>query len=256
MAELLAWIARHLVDDPDAVEVESVERDDVLVLRLHVAPDDVGQGDRSPGAHRSRAAHARAGERRAGRPARRAGDRRLTARRDARAGRTGRPPARARRRVRRRAGERRPGPVRGRRRAPRRRRSRRRSPCRVGSGAAGTRSGSIAPVERGAALTVLRSQLPALPEGEFYAFEIIGLRVEEVGGQVVSESCRIVLPGPANDNLELDDGTLVPMIEDAIAVDRPDRGRRASQPGLHRLTDTLPRCVSTSSPRFRMPSAG
>ena len=25
-----------------------------------------------------------------------------------------------------------------------------------------------------------------------------------------------VLPGPANDNLELDDGRLVPMIEDAI----------------------------------------
>ena len=43
MAELLAWIARHLVDDPAAVVVESVERDDVLVLRLHVAPDDVGK---------------------------------------------------------------------------------------------------------------------------------------------------------------------------------------------------------------------
>jgi predicted RNA-binding protein YlqC (UPF0109 family) len=43
MAELLAWIARHLVDDPDAVEVESIERGDMLVLRLHVAPDDVGK---------------------------------------------------------------------------------------------------------------------------------------------------------------------------------------------------------------------
>ena len=43
MAELLAWIARHLVDDPDAVEVESIERDDVVVLRLHVAPEDVGK---------------------------------------------------------------------------------------------------------------------------------------------------------------------------------------------------------------------
>ena len=43
MAELLAWIARHLVDDPDAVAVESIERDDVLVLRLHVAADDVGK---------------------------------------------------------------------------------------------------------------------------------------------------------------------------------------------------------------------
>ena len=43
MAELLAWIARQLVDDPAAVEVESIERDDLLVLRLHVAPDDVGK---------------------------------------------------------------------------------------------------------------------------------------------------------------------------------------------------------------------
>jgi len=43
VAELLAWIARHLVDDPAAVVVESVERDDLLVLRLHVAPDDVGK---------------------------------------------------------------------------------------------------------------------------------------------------------------------------------------------------------------------
>ena len=43
MAELLAWIARHLVDDPDAVSVETVERDDAIVLVLHVAPDDVGK---------------------------------------------------------------------------------------------------------------------------------------------------------------------------------------------------------------------
>ena len=43
MAELLAWIARHLVDDPDAVRVETEERDDATVLRLHVAPDDVGK---------------------------------------------------------------------------------------------------------------------------------------------------------------------------------------------------------------------
>jgi len=43
VAELLAWIARQLVDHPDAVSVETVERDDATVLRLHVAPDDVGK---------------------------------------------------------------------------------------------------------------------------------------------------------------------------------------------------------------------
>jgi hypothetical protein len=41
--ELLAWIARRLVDEPDAVRVETEERDDATVLRLHVAPDDVGK---------------------------------------------------------------------------------------------------------------------------------------------------------------------------------------------------------------------
>ena len=43
MAELLGYLARHLVDEPDAVRVEEVEEDDALVLRLHVAPDDVGK---------------------------------------------------------------------------------------------------------------------------------------------------------------------------------------------------------------------
>jgi predicted RNA-binding protein YlqC (UPF0109 family) len=43
MEALLAWIARGLVDDPDAVRVETVEEDDAVVLRLHVAPDDIGK---------------------------------------------------------------------------------------------------------------------------------------------------------------------------------------------------------------------
>jgi uncharacterized protein len=43
VAELLAYLARELVDEPDAVRVETEERDDALVLVLHVAPDDVGK---------------------------------------------------------------------------------------------------------------------------------------------------------------------------------------------------------------------
>jgi len=43
VAELLVWIARQLVDDPDAVAVETIERDDTTVLRLQVAPADVGK---------------------------------------------------------------------------------------------------------------------------------------------------------------------------------------------------------------------
>jgi predicted RNA-binding protein YlqC (UPF0109 family) len=43
LADLLAYLARQLVDDPDAVRVEEEVRDDAVVLRLHVAKDDVGK---------------------------------------------------------------------------------------------------------------------------------------------------------------------------------------------------------------------
>ena len=43
MAELLAHLARKLVDEPDAVEVEEVEREGATVLQLRVAKDDVGK---------------------------------------------------------------------------------------------------------------------------------------------------------------------------------------------------------------------
>ena len=44
MSELLAELARRLVDDPGAVRVEQLEEEDgSLLLRLHVADDDVGK---------------------------------------------------------------------------------------------------------------------------------------------------------------------------------------------------------------------
>jgi predicted RNA-binding protein YlqC (UPF0109 family) len=43
MTELLEWLARRLVDEPDAVRVEREERDDAIVFHLHVAPEDVGK---------------------------------------------------------------------------------------------------------------------------------------------------------------------------------------------------------------------
>jgi predicted RNA-binding protein YlqC (UPF0109 family) len=43
VAELLAYLARELVDDPDSVRVDEEERDGALVLVLHVAADDVGK---------------------------------------------------------------------------------------------------------------------------------------------------------------------------------------------------------------------
>lgn len=43
MQELVTEIAKALVDDPGAVMVEAVERDESTVLKLRVAPGDVGK---------------------------------------------------------------------------------------------------------------------------------------------------------------------------------------------------------------------
>ena len=43
MAELLAYLARQLVDEPDAVSVKEEEREGAIVLMLTVAKDDVGK---------------------------------------------------------------------------------------------------------------------------------------------------------------------------------------------------------------------
>ena len=43
MAELLEFLAKRLVDEPEAVRVEQEDREDAIVLRLHVAKDDVGK---------------------------------------------------------------------------------------------------------------------------------------------------------------------------------------------------------------------
>ena len=42
-AELVEFLARRLVDDPDAVRVEEVERDGDTAIELYVAKDDVGK---------------------------------------------------------------------------------------------------------------------------------------------------------------------------------------------------------------------
>jgi hypothetical protein len=43
MQELVEFLAKGLVDKPDEVRVERVEKDGAFVLELHVAPDDVGK---------------------------------------------------------------------------------------------------------------------------------------------------------------------------------------------------------------------
>ena len=42
MKDLLLYIARNLVEDPDAVSVTEIQGDQELTLELRVAPDDMG----------------------------------------------------------------------------------------------------------------------------------------------------------------------------------------------------------------------
>jgi predicted RNA-binding protein YlqC (UPF0109 family) len=41
--QLLEYLAKRLVDKPDEVRVVRTEREDAVVLELHVAPEDVGK---------------------------------------------------------------------------------------------------------------------------------------------------------------------------------------------------------------------
>ncbi len=43
MKELLLYMAKNLVDDPEAVTVTEVSEEDGKVLELHVAPGDMGK---------------------------------------------------------------------------------------------------------------------------------------------------------------------------------------------------------------------
>jgi predicted RNA-binding protein YlqC (UPF0109 family) len=67
MKDLLEYIARNLVDDPEAVRVMETQGESALILQLEVAQDDVGKvigrGGRTARAIRSvlRAAGVKAG---------------------------------------------------------------------------------------------------------------------------------------------------------------------------------------------------
>jgi 16S rRNA processing protein RimM len=68
-------------------------------------------------------------------------------------------------------------------------------------------------VERGAVLEVPRSALEPLGEGEFYAFQLVGLAVEE--GAALGRVTE-VQPGVANDVLELDSGHSLPLVDACV----------------------------------------
>jgi 16S rRNA processing protein RimM len=70
-------------------------------------------------------------------------------------------------------------------------------------------------VDRGATLSVPRESLPPLADDEYYAFQLVGLTVEEEGGRLLGQ-VRDVLDYPANDVLELDSGLSLPLVEACV----------------------------------------
>jgi 16S rRNA processing protein RimM len=80
------------------------------------------------------------------------------------------------------------------------------------------------PVDRGAALEVPMEELPDLPEGEYYAFQLVGAAVEDEGGRAVGRVAEVA-PGVANDVLELDSGLALPLVEDCVREIDLERGR-------------------------------
>jgi len=87
------------------------------------------------------------------------------------------------------------------------------------------------PVGRGVVLEVPAAALPALEEGEYYSFELEGLRVEEESGRALGVVRRVV-PGVANDVLELDSGLALPLVEDCVLAVELDKGRIVVAPGF------------------------
>jgi 16S rRNA processing protein RimM len=70
-------------------------------------------------------------------------------------------------------------------------------------------------VQRGAALEVPRSALAPPGPDEFYVFDLVGLEVVEETGRGLGRVADVV-PGIANDVLELDTSVALPMVEDCV----------------------------------------
>lgn len=77
--------------------------------------------------------------------------------------------------------------------------------------------------ERGAELAVPRAALPEPETDSYYVADLVGMEVVDDSGRPVG-IVRDVLPGPANDALELDTGLLLPLVEECVReIDLDDR---------------------------------
>ena len=84
---------------------------------------------------------------------------------------------------------------------------------------------------RGDAIELDRNDLPETEEGEYYAFQLVGLEVEESGGAKLGRVTE-VSSGPANDVLELDTGLALPLVDACVLKVDLDAGRILVQTGF------------------------
>jgi 16S rRNA processing protein RimM len=78
--------------------------------------------------------------------------------------------------------------------------------------------------ERGAPLELPESELPEPEEGTWYAFQLVGLEVEEEGGRALGKVLAVE-PGIANDVLELSSGESLPVVAACIRSVDVEAGR-------------------------------
>jgi 16S rRNA processing protein RimM len=86
-------------------------------------------------------------------------------------------------------------------------------------------------VKRGAALELPEAELPPAGEDAFYVYQLVGLAVEEEGGRVLGR-VQDVIPGVANDVLELEGGIALPLVEDCVRAVDLEEGRIVVAPGF------------------------
>jgi 16S rRNA processing protein RimM len=84
---------------------------------------------------------------------------------------------------------------------------------------------------RGDAIELDRDELPEPEEGEYYAFQLVGLEVEELGGVRLGRVTD-VSSGPANDVLELDTGLALPLVDACVQEVDLAAGRIVVQTGF------------------------
>lgn len=86
-------------------------------------------------------------------------------------------------------------------------------------------------VPRGTKLEIPVSALESTGDDEYYVFQLVGLAVEEEGGEKLGTVVDVA-PGVANDVLQLDSGVALPMVADCIRDVDLVSGRILVAPGF------------------------